>query len=428
MTAAPATARERLVWLDIARVLCALMILGIHWLRACYNVRLFGAGGHPNLVVDYQGHSGGLLLFHYVLIAGTSLSLSAWLSNLIGLLGGFGWEAVSALILISGFSLALAQRGKRLSLPGWVDWYKKRAKRILIPYYLVALPLLAIYGLAILVLQRQSGHMAQILDLKLLSQFPSPLLGTLLSHLLLFNPWGVQWAPTFSTPAWWFVPAILLAYLFYPSIRAASRFGRGLPLLFGAAAVTIISYELSDARILINETWYYIVLQESFNFCLGVVIANAWMGEGRRVLERIIADPRCFALGIAVFVLGNIFNWMPSLRPVASMLYGPSLVVIVAYLGKRIEATAAGRALLACDSYDLYLVHQPFAFPIALISKGIFHAYGIFVGWFIFVAVAVAAMNLLSRVQHFRVLPSRTLTHTVAQPPSKKRRDATATR
>jgi peptidoglycan/LPS O-acetylase OafA/YrhL len=401
--------RERLAWLDIARVLCALMILGIHWLRAAYNVHLFGTHAGITLVMDYQGRSGGVALLPDMLIAGTGASLATWLTNLVGVFGEFGWEAVSALILISGFSLAVSQHGKTLDGPGWIAWYGKRAKRILVPYYTVALPLLALCAVGVVVLSNLHGHTALILKTKLLSQFDTPLLGVITSHLFLFDPWGVQWAANFFAPAWWFVPAILLAYVLYPCIRTASRFGNGFPLLLVSAAVTVAAYVLADAGVLVNETWYYIVLQELFNFSLGVVIAQAWMGSGRTMLERAIADPRVFALAVAVFAIGNIANWTPAARPIASMLYGPSLVLIVAFVGKRLEQGALGRALVRCDSYDLYLVHQPLAFPIALFSRIAFHAYGVFVGWFVFVAVAVLAAGLLSAVQRVAIpLPRRT--------------------
>ena len=396
--------RERLVWLDITRVLCALMILGIHWLRASYNVQLFGIGDPNNLVMDYQGHVGGAAaLWHHLFIAGTAPALSVWLTNLIGLFGGFGWQAVSALIIISGFSLAIAQHGKTLDRAQWFAWYGKRAKRILIPYYMVALPLLAICVAVILILQHMHGNVAFILLTKLVSQFKTPYIGVVTSHLFLFDPWQFQWGADFFAPAWWFIPAILLAYVTYPFVRGWSRYGRGIPLLLGSAAITIVAYSLSDAYVLMNESWYYIVLQQSFNFSLGVVLANMWLGSSRPALLRLISDRRAFFVALAVFVIGNICNWTPAIRPVAGMLYGPSLLLMIVILSKGLEKQPrVSRAITSVDSYDLYLVHQPFAFPIALIAKMAFHLYGVFFGWFIFVAVAAGVARLLSIVQRPR--------------------------
>jgi hypothetical protein len=389
----------RLHWLDLARILCALMILGIHWLRAGYKVGLFGAGDPVNLVMDYQSHSGGLRLFDYVLIAGTGPHPSTWLTNSIGLLGGFGWEAVSALILISGFSLAISQGGKMLARADWFVWYGRHAKRILVPFYLVALSFLTLYVLAVVAIPHVHGRFASVIDEKLLSQFHTPLLGVIVSHLFLIDPYNKSWSADFFAPAWWFVPAILLAYVAYPFVRGGSRFGRGIPILIGAALLSMAAFAAADAGILVNESWYYIVLQESFNFTLGVVIANAWLGSARPALERAMSDPRVCALALAVFVLGNIANWTPALRSLASMLYGPSLVVMIVFAATCLARSPWARKMTVVDPYDLYLVHQPFAFPLALAAKFLFHGYAVFAGWFVFVAVASLAAIGLSRVR-----------------------------
>jgi Acyltransferase family len=392
---------ERLHWLDITRVLCALMILGIHWLRACYKAGLFGVEGQPSIVMDYQAHSGGFRIFNYLLIAGSDHHLSGWLTNVIGLLGGFGWEAVSALVLISGFSLAISQGTKSLNPRQWFTWYGKRAKRILIPFYLVAFFFLALYFLAAHVLPAMHGRLATEFDTKLLGQFHTPLLGVIISHIFLVDPFNRDWSADFFAPAWWFIPAILLAYAAYPFIRSASRVGNGLPLLAGTALLSIGGFMAADAGLISNETWYYIVLQESFNFALGVVVARVWLGPGRSALERALGDPRVLAIAAVLFVLGNVANWSPQARPIASMLYGPSLVVILVFLGKRLERSRVSQAITSVDAYDLYLVHQPFAFPLAAMSKILLHSYAVFVGWFIFVAVAAGAAKVLSNVQRW---------------------------
>jgi hypothetical protein len=390
---------ERLGWLDLARVLCALLILGIHWLRAGYKVGLFGHGSATSLVMDYQSHSGGLRLFQYVLIAGTGHAVSTWLTNLIGLLGGFGWEAVSALIVISGFSLVVAQGHKSLTPGDWVTWYGKRAKRILVPFYLVAATFLILYALATVALPHLNAHVATVINAKLLSQFHTPPLGVIISHIFLFDPYNRSWSADFFAPAWWFVPAILLAYVAYPFARSASTYRKGVPLLIGAALLSMAAFVASDAGILVNETWYYIVLHESFNFCLGIVIGGVWLGARRPILERALADWRVVGAAFAVFVLGNIVNWSPGFRPIASMMYGPSLVVLLVFFAKLLERSRIAPAFTSVDPYDLYLVHQPFAFPIALVAGTLFHSYAVFVGWFIFVAVASAAAKVLSVAQ-----------------------------
>jgi peptidoglycan/LPS O-acetylase OafA/YrhL len=391
-------ATERLLWLDIARVLSAVMILGFHWLRPGYQLGLFGQTGF-HLVMSYQWNTVGLQLFPDLFIAGFDPKLSTWLTNIIGIFGGFGWEAVSAFILFSGFSLAVSQKGKTLRPSDWLLWYRKRAERVLVPFYLVALPCLALAACAMVVLHYAHGSMASTLDAKLHSQFHTSLLGVVLSHTVLFDPFAPQWSANFFVPAWWFIPAILLAYLTYPLVRGASRIQHGLALLAVSAAITMLGYAGTNAGVLINESWYFIIVHESFNFSLGVVVANAWLGSGRPVLERIIASPVAFFGAFAVFVLGNLCDWTNPTRPIASMLFGPSLALMLVCIGKRLEGWRHAKKILNVDPYDLYLVHQPFAYPIALASKVLFHSYAVFFGWFIFVAVASMAAQVLTVAQ-----------------------------
>jgi hypothetical protein len=398
MTSSSPPRTERLTWLDLTRLLCATMILGFHWLRACFKLGLSGPSGF-NLVMNYQGNTGGLRFFHDVFIAGFSPEPTTWLTNIIGLLGGVGWEAVSALVLISGFSLALSDHGRARSPADWAGWYRKRAIRILVPFYLLALPALAAAGAAIVVFHYVPGHVAAVIEAKLLSQFQTPLLGVALSHTVLFDPFARQWSANFFVPAWWFIPAILVAYLTYPLIRRASRIRHGAPLLALSALVTIAAYVLSNLGVLYYECWYFIALHECFNFSLGVVLAGAWTGGGRAAIERVLDDPRACGLALCLFIAGNVANWTDVTRPIASMIFGPSLVLLLAFLARRLAPLPNAQRLLAIDPYDLYLIHQPFAFPIALAASAIFHGYAVFFGWFGFVAIAVLASRVLSFVQ-----------------------------
>lgn len=386
---------KRLIWLDIARVLCAVLILSVHWLHAAFNV------GMPiHVIIHYQFQNGGWRQFLEALpIAGTAWRLDVVLTDALGLFGQFGWEAVSALIIISGFSLAVSQRTPRHGLRPWGAWYEKRARRILLPFYLIALPLLAACGIALRVLPLLHSHAAELLQTKLESQFHTPLAGVILSHLVLFDPWGFHWSGDFFAPAWWFVPAILVAYAAYPFLLAASRAAHGIPLLLAAAGVTMVSYAIASTYALANETWYYIILQECFNFCLGIVLANAWNAGARERLEGALRDPRALPVAFALFVAGNVANDATWSRPVASMLYGPALLVLVCHVAMLLERRRAGKFLTRFDPYDLYLVHQPFAFPIAIAAKAVFHGYGVVAGWVAFCAVVMLVTRALSAAQ-----------------------------
>jgi peptidoglycan/LPS O-acetylase OafA/YrhL len=397
----PATRnRERLVWLDILRFLCALMIVSFHWLRSCFQLELFGSRNSASLIVGYQGQSIGMKMLPHVLIAGSGRSPSVWLTNLVGLLGAFGWEGVSALIIVSGFSLTIALNAKRQATSGWLSWFKKRAVRILVPFYLVAIPFLVTYLALLVTASHVHGSLARSIDLKLHTVLQTPLLGVVLSHTLLVDPFARQWQPQFFAPAWWFIPAILIAYIVYPLILGGVRRLPPATMLGVGAVITITSYYLADLHVLLNESSYFIVLQEAFNLILGVVLGHAWISRAARMkIESTLFSNRAFIVALALFVVGNLANWSPSTRPFASMMFGPGLTAILVFIAKRLESTPVARLSSSVDAYDLYLVHQPFAFPVALAAKAGFHSYAVFLGWFVFVGVASAATFALAFIQ-----------------------------
>lgn len=382
----------RLDWLDLTRLLCAFMILGVHWLRACYELRLFGVGEAHVLIENYQGQDIGLSMLPHVFIE-RPINLAAWLADVVGILGGFGWEAVSALIIVSGFSLTMSIKARRFRASQWIVWIRKRANRILVPFYLVAIPFISLFFILLVLLPRFHQTFFVAILAKLHVQFHTPILGILMSHIVLFDPYKPQGIASFFAPAWWFVPAILLAYLSYPILIGFVRKNSALSLIT-AGIVSIVSYRLADTGVLYNENWYYIVLQESFNFTLGIAFGHAWTTGGRIAFERAMQRRSMFLIGVGAFLVGNVANWSPFTRPIASMLFGPGLLLILIAIAIRLKGRTAAVAR-KLDSYDLYLVHQPFAYPIALGAKLIFHSYAIFFGMFgFYFATAIAAMML----------------------------------
>lgn len=139
--------KSRLDWLDILRVLCALQIAGIHWLRACLHAGLFANTSLPesfrNFIWSYQNNNMGFQMlqnFPNYLMLDNQNDLAAGLTNNVGYLFGFGWEALNVFILISGFSLTLKLTDwPKLPVIYWFGWYKQRFRRILFPYYLIVI-------------------------------------------------------------------------------------------------------------------------------------------------------------------------------------------------------------------------------------------------------------------------------------------------
>jgi peptidoglycan/LPS O-acetylase OafA/YrhL len=360
-------------WLDIVRILTAFLVLGIHWLRACDKVRLFGAQA-DDIFVRYQQLSTGL-------------------------------PFSQAFIIVSSFSLTVALANRSLSANQWIGWFRKRATRILIPFYLVALPFLVGYLALVRFFAGRHDALAIGLNGKLASLFHTPLPGIVLSHTLLFDPFRRHWEADFFAPAWWFVPAILLAYALFPLFFAAARRMNGVAALGIAAAVTMLSYHLAGNDVLLNQSWYFIVLQQAFNFMLGILAGRAWLDSRGPLLDAFFSNHWTLLWGFSAFTLGNIWNWSPTTRPAASILYGPGLVLILVSIAKRCEKQPFVRLVARIDSYGLYLVHQPLAFPIALAFSLALRPHAVFIGWFVFVVVASLGALLLSWLQSYNVIP-----------------------
>ena len=155
----PPPGRVRLAFLDGLRGLAALYVLLYH---------LYDAHGQPALL------SHGM----------------SWLR--------FGHYAVAVFIVLSGYSLMLpvARAADGRLQGGLLDYVKRRARRILPPYY-AALAL----SLALLWLSHRATHaLGVVTDDAFYRASFSP--GSLLSHLLVIHDWRKSWIETIDGPMW----------------------------------------------------------------------------------------------------------------------------------------------------------------------------------------------------------------------------------
>jgi hypothetical protein len=79
--------------------------------------------------------------------------------------------------------------------------------------------------------------------------------------------------------------------------------------------------------------------------------------------------------------------------------------LILVSIAKRVEKWPFARLAARIDPYGLYLVHQPFAFPVALAFSLALRPYAVFVGWFVFVVVASLGALFLSWLESNSVIP-----------------------
>lgn len=383
---------ERLAWLDVLRLLAIVQILGFHWLRTCFETGRYDLTSSP----AYQDVGIGFGQLHFLIIDHTGHMPAALINNVIGLLFGVGWEAVNVFILISGLGLTLNYRPERRDF-SLGTWYSHRFRRILVPFYSVAFPLLIAGALFKLAALGQGGVLGTLAAKLAAKNLAEPLPVEFLTHLFLLDPRQSGWGAHFFAPAWWFIPPLLLAYLAFPWIyRAIDRFG-ALPVLGVALAVSIAGYLTTDNGLLFEYGWYFIIYHELFNFTLGIVVGRLLRSEpGRAQFDRAITSTWWPLFGCALFVAGNIANWFPLPHPICSALFTPGFALMLAFVSVRLSRSQAVLALCrAIDPYYLYLLHQPFVLPMALIAASLAGVAGYFnfaLGFVLYMLVAAAVV------------------------------------
>jgi peptidoglycan/LPS O-acetylase OafA/YrhL len=317
-----------------------------------------------NFVITYRQMSPGIGGLSNAVLSNANAFHSRIIEDGLGVLFEFGWEAVHVFVLLSGFSLALSLT-KRSTRPHWTSWIWTRAERVLIPFYTISLPLTLV--MLMLSLYNGTGVLGQFARKLALNGGESPE-RVILSQLLLEDPWHRLWVPTFLAPAWWFVPAILFGYLFFPAIwLALNRCGARLTLTL-SLAVSILSYTLMLHWRIIEWGWYFVIPNEAFNFSLGAVLGRYFGStQGTKKIEACLRSPRSLVYGVLLVVVGNLANLYSATYPVSSSIFTLGLSMCGGYLAVLLGQTWLGRIIGAIDSYVLYLSHQPFAFVFAVL-------------------------------------------------------------
>jgi peptidoglycan/LPS O-acetylase OafA/YrhL len=387
---------SRFDWLDVMRLLAMLAIVGFHWLRTSQENGAFGLrywAGFEDVRIGFSQVS-------YLVIDGSGLSLTSLANNTIGVLFGYGWEAVNVFVLLSGVGLALSYRPSATGF-SLKSWYARRFSRILLPYYAIAFPLVLCAETLKWVGDGRSGllgAMAMKLGDKNLSD---PIGVELLKHLFLVDPRQAGWAPFFFSPAWWFIPPILVAYACFPLFwRGLDRFG-ATAILMATLAVSVVAYWFTDRGRLWEHGLYFVVLHEGFDFTLGIVIGRALGVEAARErLRAFVGSPLSLVVGAALFACGNVANWYSFSYPISSALFTPGYSLLLAWVA--IWSTQNGSAAKVSrrvDSYHVYLLHQFLAFPLVLVTVALCHAVklnlgvGFGLGFLAYLAVCVAVVT-----------------------------------
>ncbi|AGY59684.1 acyltransferase family protein [Gloeobacter kilaueensis] len=270
----------------------------------------------------------------------------------------YGHFSVAIFIVLSGYCLMLSvARTPDYSLPkGLFHYFKRRAKRILPPYYgallLCLLLIAAVDGL---------GHFDHtIWD----NSLPAFSLEALLPHLLLIHNFSANWVKKIDYPMW----SVALEWQFYFLFSLVllplwRRFGP-LFVMFFAFVVGYIPLYFLHGYLEWSCPWFLGL------FALGMVAAAISVQPGFAAWRKNIPWAGIsLLLALAVGAMGALFSFwwvldrLPLIDPLVGLAAACLLVACSSPSAERMAVLKVLRArwLVACGmfSYSLYLVHAP---------------------------------------------------------------------
>jgi peptidoglycan/LPS O-acetylase OafA/YrhL len=292
--------------------------------------------------------------------------------NPLGYILASGYQGVHLFLIISGFLLTLSMAKKNYSL---LQFYKKRLKRILIPYYPVWL-------ISIILL----------LSAKLLPYNANPpvnLTKELLIKTLLF-PLYFDFQSNFLSQinrAWWFLPLILELYIIFPFLITIKKKLSAITFLIITSLVTVhyrllAVYFLKGSPIGViaptsgGSAPFIFFPARLFEFCLGISLASMYLKN--KNLFKGLSSWFYFFLGIVFQLLGTIFTFYKPFWVVSDILISIGILLIsikLVYIIKNLsKAIAQFLIFLGNLSYPLYLIHYllllVFLAPLLSLNQG----------------------------------------------------------
>lgn len=280
------------------------------------------------------------------------LAISNWLT--------YGFFAIHLFIILSGFVLAypLVSDDGWKQLDVW-DFYKRRALRIVPPYYAVII-LLVVASFVVPALYNALGAAHQ-------TSLPRPTMLELGSHLLFSRNLVAFFAPVGSiNGVFWSIEVEIAYYLLFPLLMLATRRFGVLNMVVGALLLTvlwrvIIFQNLVDTRRELLFQLFRVFPARLFEFALGILAAM------------VVYRYRTQIRGFAMLVAGVVFFWFGTMinvgmkgaqfNPMIDIILGVSgFCFVLAICGSEvIRRIFSSRPLIWVGgfSYSIYLVHQP---------------------------------------------------------------------
>lgn len=339
-------ARPRLLAIDGVRALAMLMV---------YTYHVWQFGGAPALAVGSSGIEIGRAIGE--LPAGVDLFM-----------------------VLSGFCLfwPLAWSPSAVTNWSWVDYFKRRTRRIVPPYY-AAILFATLLPVALLLLYRALGHPAKWQELPSLWQYVTHLL---FIHTLFPETWdGIQ-------GAFWSLGLEVQFYLAFPLVVIAFR-RYGIWRTVGAMVTVSVAYRMLIGAFVSGQPWPNPFLFSVFflgrwmQFAAGM--AGAWLvaqSSRRGTTLPARTGGLILACAVSVYALaGSRWTDAVPVFPLRDVLLAAAFAAaMVALCATRIPARRVfeSRAIvwLGGISYSIFLIHQNTAFYLSELLKKVLHLEG----------------------------------------------------
>lgn len=325
---------------------------------------------------------------------------------------GFGEEAMAVFVVLSGYCLmrSVLQAGAKIQ-GGVGGFLLHRAKRLLIPYYIVLVVLLALI---------KTIPTMNAINVELFAKWPQQSnvsAGNLASHFLLFPNLKEAWKFSIDPPCWgvatfWWL-YVLFALVLLPLWR---RIGSVATAVL-ALAVTLVPHFFLHGKDSAASPWFVGI------FTIGMAAAATGARNEGRLGSRLSIMPRgawlvmAAVLFVACAYIGMMHEqWMWEHIFAMDILVGCAAACFVIYCAERVKAgglpfplsVLEWRSLVALGrlSYSLFLVHFPtlwllHAYVVTPMQAGPFEKFAVLAAAGVPSCWAVAAIFYVGVERHF---------------------------
>ncbi len=318
--------------------------------------------------------------------------LGRWVLNLF-------WQghfAVSVFIVLSGYCLMLpiARRGDDRLPGGTVAFLRRRARRILPPYYMALV--LSILLTIIVPGMRHPGKGYWSAALPIWDW------GGIISHLFLFQNWSWKWAFRIDPPAWSVATEsqiyLIFAFVLLPIARRVGVAGTALIALWAGLEIHWYFHAVYD-----YIYWSYVGL-----FSLGMLGASInfsavpWAEFCRERLPWGAFNAFAWA-ALARLTLSPGQFWIQDHAWLVDPLLGGAMLCLLVYCTRALAGPSASQppllvrvlqfrplVQLGVFSYSFYLVHFPVVIVLSLLLQSLGVPYPMIVWWILVLSVPVS--------------------------------------